>query len=91
MSFDCYYVIYCTFFLDFIIILFLQTFLNFPHMASAKANRDYVVSTMIEALVVIAELTEGKDVSSTAFLRAVEDRPGLYQHFDELEVGVILK
>jgi catenin alpha len=62
-----------------------KTFLNYPHMASAKANRDYVVSSMNEALVVIAELTDGRDASSTTFLRAVEERPGLYQHFDELE------
>ena len=55
-------------------------------MASAKANRDYVVSSMTEALVVIAELTEGRDASSTNFLRAVEDTPGLYQHFDQLQV-----
>ncbi|CAI8041298.1 Catenin alpha [Geodia barretti] len=62
-----------------------KTFLNYPHMASAKANRDYVVSSMTEALVVIAELTDGRDASSTTFLTAVEERPGLYQYFDELE------
>ena len=57
-------------------------------MASAKANRDYVVSSMTEALVVIAELTDGRDASSTTFLRAVEERPGLYQHFDKLEANI---
>ena len=57
-------------------------------MASAKANRDYVVSSMTEALVVIAELTDDRDASSTTFLTAVEERPGLYQHFDELEANI---
>ena len=57
-------------------------------MASAKANRDHVVSSMTEALVVIAELTDGRDPSpsSSPFLRAVEERAGLYQHFDQLQV-----
>ena len=68
----------------------MQTFLNFPHMASAKANRDFVVGSMSEALAAIAELTEGKALSVTAFLEAAEERPGLYQHFDEFEVELCL-
>lgn len=55
-------------------------------MASAKANRDYVVSSMIEALKVIAELTEGRNPSLVSFLTATQERPGLYQYFNQLEV-----
>ena len=65
----------------------MQTYLNFPHMASAKANRGYVITSMTEALVAIAELTEGRDLSTISFCQATEDRAGLYQHFDQFEVS----
>lgn len=76
-------------FLSLYIPLVIQTFLHFPKMASAQANRDYIISGMMEALVTIAELADGKDPANTPFFLAVGEGPsGVYQYFDDFEVSI---
>lgn len=69
----------------------IQTFLHYPMMESAQGNRDYIISSMIEALETITDLTEGKEPSSTSFFQAVEEgtNSSLYQYFDEFEVRIV--
>ena len=72
----------------------IQTFLQHPKLASAQANRNFVVSSMTEALGAIADLTDGLEPAAIPFLLAVEGGSSskLYQHFDEFEVnGSILQ
>ena len=66
----------------------IQTFLQYPHMASAQANRNYIISSMVESLGAIAELVDGKDPTTIPFLLTVEDGScRLFQHFNEFEVN----
>jgi hypothetical protein len=64
-----------------------KTFLSFPSMLSARENRDYIIDSMTEALVAIADLTDGRDLASISFPQARGDRGGLYQHFAQFEVN----
>lgn len=57
-------------------------------MASARANRDYIITNMVESLSAIAELADGKDPSTIPFLLTVEEGScRLFQHFTEFEVN----
>ena len=58
-------------------------------MASAKGNRDFVISSMTEALEAIGDLTDGLEPTAIPFLSAVEGSSSskLYQRFDEFEVS----
>ena len=63
-------------------------------MASAQANRDFVVSSMTEALGAIADLTDGLEPAAIPFLSVVEGSSSskLYQRFDEFDVsGTVLQ
>ena len=66
----------------------MQTLLQFPSLASAEANKNYVVSRMVEALKAIAELADGENPANIHFLPVGEKKQRLEQCFEELEVRI---
>ena len=61
-------------------------FLQYPKLASAQANRHYVISSMVEALGAIADLADGENTANIHFLATDKEQSMLHQHFDEFEV-----